>query len=124
MQNMPAGLLVRYRETNQYHLEAPHTFGLISYQWLSWVAATEGIFIRHSVNIGEHRLTSNNLLVDGFCQQTNEVFEFMRCFFYVCQRCHVGKGINPLNSKSFQELHQKQEKMKLLEECDHQILVM
>ena len=117
MQNMPTGFFVRYREIDQYRPETPHKFGLASHQWLSWVAATEEKFIQHSFNIGERHLTSKKLLVDGFCQETNEMFEFFGCFFHGCFLYNPGGEINPLNGKSFQELRQKtEEKKKLLEE--------
>ena len=108
---------MRYKEANGYHPETPHKFGLASYQWLSWVAATEGKFIEHSFNVGERRLTPRNLPVDGFCQETNEVLEFLGCFWHGCL-CQPQDGINPLNGKTFQELRRKtKEKIKLLEEC-------
>ena len=114
---LPVDFFVRYKETKGYRPETPHKFGLASYQWLSWVAATEDKFIEHGFNVGERRLTSRNLPVDGFCQQTNEVFEFFGCFFYGCS-CQPQDGINPLNGKAFQELHRKtKKKIKLLEEC-------
>ena len=101
MQNMPIGFFIRCKETNEYRPETPHKFGLASYQWLSWVAATEDKFIQHRFNINECRLTSRNLPVDGFCQETNEAFEFVGCFWHGCISCHPQVEINPLNGKTF-----------------------
>ena len=112
------GVFVRYKEANGYHPETPHKFCLASYQWLSWVAATEGKFIEHGLNIGEHCLTSRNLPVDGFCEESKEAFEFLGCFWHGCQICQTLGGVNPVNGKIFQELHRKtEEKIKLLEDC-------
>ena len=109
---------MRYKKTNGYRPETPHKFGLASYQWLSWVAATEDKFIEHSFNVGEHCLTSRNLSVDGFCQESNEAFEFFGCFWHGCIVCQPQDEINPVNGKSFQELCRKtKEKIKLQEEC-------
>ena len=117
-QNMPLGYFVRYREAKGYHPETPHKFGLASYQWLSWVAATEGKFIEHGFNVGECRLTPRNLPVDGFCEESKEAFEFLGCFFHGCRVCQPQDGVNLLNGKTFQELCRKtEEKIKLLEEC-------
>ena len=116
-QNMPLGYFARYKEAKGYHPETPHKFGLASYQWLSWVAATEGKFIEHGFNVGERCLTPRNLPVDGFCQQIKEVFESLGCFWHGCL-CQPQDGVNPLNGKTFQELRRKtEEKIKLLEEC-------
>ena len=104
-QSLPVGYFVRYREANGYHPETPHKFGQSSYQWLSWVAATEGKFIKHSFNVGERRLTSRNLLVDGFCEESKEAFEYFGCFWHGCEICQTLGGVNPVNGKTFQELH-------------------
>ena len=44
-QSLPVGYFVRYKEEERYHPKTPHKFGLASYQWLSWIAATESKFI-------------------------------------------------------------------------------
>ena len=117
-QNMPLGYFVRYKEEEGYHPKSPHKFGLASYQWLSWVAATEGKFIEHNFNVGERRLTPRNLPVDGFCEESKEVFKYFECFFHGCTVCQPQDGVNPLNGKTFQELRRKtKEKLKLLEDC-------
>ena len=100
-QKMPLGYFVRYKEEARYHPKTPHKFGLASYQWLSWVAATEGKFIEHGFNVGERHLTSRNLPVDGFCEESKEVFEFLGCFFHGCTVCQSQDGVNPLNGKTF-----------------------
>ena len=104
-QNMPLVYFVRYKEAKSYHPETPHKFGLASYQWVSWVAATEGKFIEHGFNVDERCLTSRNLLVDGFCEESKEAFEFLGCFWHGCQICQTLGGVNPVNGKTFQELH-------------------
>ena len=118
-QSLLVGYFVRYKEANGYHPETPHKFGLASYQWLSWVAATEGNFIEHGFNVGERCQTSRNLPVDCFCEESKEAFEFYGCFWHGCEICQTLGGVNPVNGKTIQELHRKtEEKMKLLENCD------
>ena len=63
-------------------------------------------------------MTSRNLPVNVFCQETHEAFEFLGCFWHGCISCLPQGKINPLNGKIVLELHQKtKEKIKLLEEC-------
>ena len=102
---MPLGYFVRYEKGVGYHPETPHKFGLASYQWLSWVAVTEGKLIKHGFNVGEHCLTPRNLPVDGFCEESKETFEYFRCLWHGCQICQALGGVNPVNGKTFQELH-------------------
>ena len=119
--SLPVEFFMRYKEANGYHPETPHKFGLASYQWLSWVAATESKFIEHGFNVGERRLTPRNLPVDGFCQETNEALEFLGCFWHGCL-CQPQDGINLPNGKTFQELRRKtKEKIKLLEESSFHV---
>ena len=49
--------------------------------------------------------------------EPQEAFEFLECFWHGCGSCQLQDEINPVNGKTFQELHQKtKEKIKLLEE--------
>ena len=83
---------------------------------------TEGKFIEHGFNVGERRLTSRNLLVDGFCEESKEAFEYFGCFWHGCEICQTLGGVNPVNGKTFQELHRKtEEKIKLLENCGFRV---
>ena len=123
-QTLPVGYFMRYKEEERYHPKTPHKFGLASYQWLSWIAVTENKFIQHSFNISERRLTSRNLPVDGFCEESKEVFEFLGCLWHGhgCRIWQTPGGVNPVNGKTFQELRQKtEEKIKLLEDCGFRV---
>ena len=71
----------------------------------------------------ERRVTKYLLPVDGFCESTNEVFEFQGCVFHGCGKCNTNRDLNrnlkELNcfGKNIQKLHKAaQEKIKKLEE--------
>ncbi|MCK9369612.1 hypothetical protein M0R04_06865 [Candidatus Dojkabacteria bacterium] len=44
--------------------------------WLTHLVETEGIYIQHYDNIGEYKIPGTNYRVDGFCKDTNTVYEF------------------------------------------------
>jgi hypothetical protein len=48
----------------------------ISIEWLNEVASTNHIFIQHAKNIGEFIIPGTRLRVDGYCKETNTVYEF------------------------------------------------
>ncbi|XP_035213262.1 uncharacterized protein LOC118187165 [Stegodyphus dumicola] len=51
-----------------------------SIRWLDFVAYSEGLKIQHALNgSGEHKIAG--ISVDGFCQETQTVYQFQGCFF-------------------------------------------
>lgn len=44
--------------------------------WLESVAHNNKIFIQHATNLGEHAIPGTRLKVDGFCSDTNTIYEF------------------------------------------------
>ncbi|KAK4883382.1 hypothetical protein RN001_006701 [Aquatica leii] len=58
----------------------------IALKWLLWLEHSLGISIQHSAKAREHRLREG-ILVDGYCTQTNTVYEFHGCFWHGCERC-------------------------------------
>ncbi|MGI0076206.1 MAG: DUF7487 domain-containing protein, partial [Nitrosopumilaceae archaeon] len=44
--------------------------------WLESVMESQNIFIQHTQNIGEYRIPNTRLHVDGYCEETNTIYEF------------------------------------------------
>ncbi|XP_035234161.1 uncharacterized protein LOC118205994 [Stegodyphus dumicola] len=79
-----------------------------SIRWLDFVAASEGLQIQHALNgSGEHRVAG--ISVDGFCQETQTVYQFQGCFFHGCSSCYDGDIIHPLKGVSMATLREKTE---------------
>ena len=74
-QNKPTGYFCRYKEEN-YRPGPCSKFGLQAFQWLSYVSHTEEKFIQSIYNIRKRRVSTHSLPVDGFCQESNQVFQF------------------------------------------------
>ncbi|KAJ8017821.1 Krueppel-related zinc finger protein 1 [Holothuria leucospilota] len=79
MQNMPTGPFLRRREETGFNLEKSRP---VSNEWLHWKAYKENIFIRHQGNDKEKRVGLRRIPVDGFCQETNTVYQFHGCFVH------------------------------------------
>ncbi|CAC5402773.1 unnamed protein product [Mytilus coruscus] len=45
--------------------------------WLEWMMNEENVFIQHALNRGEFKIPGTKFHVDGYCQETNDVFEFL-----------------------------------------------
>ena len=76
-------------------------FGLQAYQWLSYVSHTEEKFIQSRYNMGEQRVSTHSLPVDGFCQESNQVLQFFSCFWHSCAICNINRN----SDGSLQEIH-------------------
>ncbi|RWZ87297.1 MAG: hypothetical protein EO766_12290 [Hydrotalea sp. AMD] len=44
--------------------------------WLSNIAQIENIEIQHAGNIGEYKISGTRYKVDGYCEETNTIYEF------------------------------------------------
>lgn len=57
--------------------------------WLEYVASQQEINIQHACNGGEVWITigPQKRKVDGFCADTNTIFQFHGCFWHGCPKC-------------------------------------
>jgi hypothetical protein len=74
--------------------------------WLEWKAKNTEQHIRHQGNDSEKLIGMKRLPVDGFCRDTNTVYEFQGCLWHGhrCWRTKEYNGVNPVNGKSFRRL--------------------
>ena len=117
-QNMPTGHYVRRRTENNFKPENKHP---IAQEWLQFESFRRGIAIRHNGNHSEKRIGPLQYPVDGFCAETNQVFEFHGCYFHG-HSCHLTKGEthNKKLGKSMEELRQKtEEKRKYIQDLGY-----
>ena len=82
-------------------------FSKVSLVWLNNIMEDENIFIQHGGNLGERKVKINNKLYkfDGYCEETNTIFEFYGDFFHGNPKIYDKDEFNPLNKKQFGELY-------------------
>ena len=51
--------------------------------------------------MGEQRISTHSLPVDGFCQESNQVFQLLGCFWHSCTDCNTNRN----SDSSLQEIH-------------------
>ena len=79
-------------------------------QWLNWLS--EKIYIQHAMNGGEFNIRAVGK-VDGYCAQTNTVYEFQGCFWHGCKKCYTEdqiKSVNQLDMVELQRITQRKNK--------------
>ena len=72
-----------------------------SIEWLEFIADQKNLTIRHACNGNEKAIADVNgktYYVDGFCEETNTVFEIYGCVYHGCPLCFDGKNDHPFHS--------------------------
>jgi G:T-mismatch repair DNA endonuclease (very short patch repair protein) len=75
-------------------------------QWLECISKIKGIQIQHAMNESEYTIPTTNLKADGFCKETNTIYEFHGDFWHGNPKLYNSEHINPVNKKTFGELYQ------------------
>ena len=80
-------------------------FSKTSIMWLNYMS--NGVNIKHALNGGEKKLTIDDKTykVDGFCEETNTVYEFYGCFWHGCPKCYRPNIINAKSQKDMGTLN-------------------
>ena len=94
-QTMPTGHpVIRRKETNFIPCRTGK-FGLLAREWLEWEQKTTKRRIDHQFNVGEKRLGSRNIPVDGWDPVNHTAYQFHGCRFHGCPRCSVPHPFKP-----------------------------
>jgi G:T-mismatch repair DNA endonuclease (very short patch repair protein) len=69
----------------------------------------ENINIQHACNGGEYSLNINRkrYKVDGYCKETNKVYQFHGCFYHGCNKCYNELTVNQTSGTYMYKLYEK-----------------
>ena len=81
-------------------------YSLISIEWLSYMEIKNSIKIIHAKNEGEFCIPNSRYKADGYCKETNTIYEFHGDFWHGNPKKYNSTDINKKNSKTFGELYQ------------------
>ena len=76
-------------------------------QWLNSIQLKENITIQHAENEGEFIIPNTNYKADGYCQETNTIYEFHGDYWHGNPNKFILTEINKTTKCSFGELYQK-----------------
>ena len=81
---------------------AKDSYSWQSILWLEDVMKTHHVFIQHAHNQGEYRITieGKSFPVDGFCEETNTIYQFHGCFWHGCAHCYEASANTPHRVKT------------------------
>ena len=83
--------------------------------------------IQHAGNAGEYRLPGLGFFVDGYCQDTNTVYEFHGCFWHGCPHCYPTRNEKHVRlcDRTMHDVYEKtQQKINLLQALGYNVMEM
>jgi hypothetical protein len=100
-------------------------YSRIAIEWLDNVAKKENIIIQHGNNLGEYKLPILNTHVDGYCKETNTVYEFHGTFWHGHPTYYNSEDINKITRKTYGELYaQTLRREQKIREAGYNLIVM
>jgi len=85
-QDFPVGSFIRRYANNNFKPVFRDTYESM-YHWMDFISKTENIDIIHKRNSGKEK-RDGRFLADGYCAQTNTIYQFDGCYFHshTCQK--------------------------------------
>jgi len=80
-------------------------YSKISIQWLNYLHIKYDIFIQHADNIGEFYIPDTRLKADGYCKETNTIYEFLGDFWHGNPDIYDLLDINRKTNTTYLELY-------------------
>tara|TARA_R100000152_G_C6769153_1_gene194886 strand:- start:48 stop:1934 length:1887 start_codon:yes stop_codon:yes gene_type:complete len=76
--------------------------------WLNEIMNKEGINIQHTENGNQLKIPHTPYYADGFCKETNTIYEYHGCYFHGCPTCFPDRDKkHPLSKdKTFEQVYQ------------------
>jgi len=81
-------------------------------------------YIQHADNAGEYRIPAAGFFVDGYCQDTNTVYEFHGCFWHGCPHCYPTRHEKHVRlcDRTMHDVYEKtQQKIRLLQALGYNV---
>jgi len=96
-----------------------------SIKYLDFISKYNGINIIHAENGNEYRIQGQRIKVDGYCKETNTIYEYHGDFWHGNPKLFNSNKINAKNTKTFGELYQKTlEREQLIRDLGYNLVVM
>lgn len=97
-----------------------------SIKWIEDIMAVNNIYIQHALNTGEYRIPNTKYKVDGYCEETNTIYEFHGdCFHGNPTKYNETDKCNPFSDLNAGELYQQTINRELhIKELGYNLVVM
>ena len=75
--------------------------------WLDFLSIFYNIYIQHGVNDGEFLIPNTRYKADGYCKETNTIYEFHGDYWHGNPKIYKGNEINKNTNCTYNELYEK-----------------
>lgn len=86
------------------------TISNVSIEWLNFISIFNGIFIQHGKNGKEFRIPTTRYRADGYCKESNTIYEFHGSFWHGDIRYYNKNDINYMTKTTFGHLYENTKK--------------
>tara|TARA_A100001515_G_C4443901_1_gene167896 strand:- start:34 stop:513 length:480 start_codon:yes stop_codon:yes gene_type:complete len=85
---------------------APHVSSRPAIEWMEYIMKKEGIHIQHEQNGGEVHILETPYRVDGYCEETNTIYEYHGDYWHGNPDVYPSDEINKTNKRTMGELYE------------------
>jgi hypothetical protein len=92
--------------------------------WLNFIATYNNIYIQHAENDGEYIIPTTKYKADGYCHETNTIYEYHGSYWHGDPNIYDKNEINKVNKKTFGELYANtQKKEQIIKDMGYNLVV-
>ena len=84
----------------------PHVSSQPAIEWMEYIMEKKGIHIQHEQNGGEAHIIGTCYRVDGYCKETNTIYEFHGDYWHGNPDVYLSDEINKTNKRTMGELYE------------------
>ena len=81
-------------------------YSILQIKWLNFIQLKNNITIQHAENSNEYQIPKTRFRADGYCKETNTIYEFHGDYWHGNPKIYNHNEINAVTKKSFGEMYQ------------------
>jgi hypothetical protein len=101
------GTILSYLRKAEIEIKQTTWYSFRCVNWLDSIATIENISIQHALNGGEFLIPTTRYRADGYCKDTNTIYEFHGDFWHGNPNIYSSDTIHPVKGKSMGVLYQQ-----------------
>ena len=119
------GTIINYLKKLEIPIRSYYHYSYKCIQWLESVMQSDNIHIQHALNGGEYQIPGTRYKADGYCKETNTIYEFHGDYWHGNPEIYESDIINESTQCTMGGLYQKtMEKEEKIKELGYNLVVM
>jgi hypothetical protein len=105
--NLDAHIVCNYLRSHDITITSRVGYSYKCISWLDNISNITGLYIKHMLNGGEYKIPGTRYTVDGYCEETNTIYEFHGDYWHGNPEVYAPDFTNTMLKTSMGELYQK-----------------